>query len=1139
MLNKDVYLINPLERKLVNEGVASVNDRNLNVLRYEVETFVCDGQYEKGMEHILEVYLRNLGHEQQPAVWVSGFFGSGKSHLVKMLGAFWQDVEFQDGARARSLADLPDSIKVLLHELSTQAKRYGGLHAAMGTLSAGASGSIRLALLRIIYKSAGLPENYANASFVMWLKSEKIYDQVKEKVEAKGYDWNEELDNLYVAEGLHESLSEVKPNLFPTPESCVETLNNRFPNKSDVTSDEMIKSIKDALSKGGQMPLTLVVLDEVEQYIGDSTQRAMDVQEVVEACSKQIGSKLLFIGTGQTAVTGTALLKKLEGRFTVRIELSDTDVDAVVRKVILAKKPDKVQEIRKIMEKNIGEISRHLTATSIGHNQRDVEYFTQDYPILPVRRRFWENTLRVLDQTGTDSQLRNQLSMVHKATQSNINEPLGNVIPADYLYYDLADKMLHARVLPRKVHEKTMLWYTQGDDERLVSRACGLIFLINKLAGTNNEIGIKSNIDTLADLMVTDLSSGSSQLRSRLGDLLDDCELLMKVDDEYRIQTEENLAWLDDYASNQNVLRNEMHRVNAEREDRIKKKFVETVGKSTIMHGQSKVVRDINFFFGTTLPADANKNVYVWVRNEWSTDEHSVRIDARQAGNQSPTIFVFIPKRAEIANYLVESKASTATLSKKGSPAPVTPEGKEAMAAMETIKNNAERNIDELLREALSEAKVFQAGGNEIIEANLKDAISSAAKNSIHRLFQEFDIADNPNWNKVFSKAKEGAPDSLKYVGFNGDVSEHAVCKKVMNYIGSGKKGTDIRREFENAPYGWSGDAIDGSLLALMVVGLIRCLDESGNIVNPKDIERKQIGKMTFKIESVTISTIQRIQIRKLYQKAGIKADAGNESLKAEDFINYMLELAEDAGGVEPRPEKPDTSLINELKYQTGNEQLLSIYENRNKLETLIEEWSKLKLNIESRIINWNKLEQMISLVSNEDAISDIKKQVQSIKEERQLLHEPDMIVPLLKSLENILRTTINEKYSKYSSVYDYLNKKLNSNEAWSRLSEEKRTSILKQSGLSKIQPIALGTYEELLSALRQYPLRSWTDKEAALQAKFNMATEMAAKELEPKLQMVEIPKRTLKSEEEINRWIEEIRVQLKEKLVDGPIIVR
>ena len=64
----------------------------------------------------------------------------------------------------------------------------------------------------------------------------------------------------------------------------------------------------------------------------------MLVQEAVEACCKNIGGKLLFIGTGQTAVTGTPNLKKLEGRFTVRVELSDTDVDAVVRKVILAKK---------------------------------------------------------------------------------------------------------------------------------------------------------------------------------------------------------------------------------------------------------------------------------------------------------------------------------------------------------------------------------------------------------------------------------------------------------------------------------------------------------------------------------------------------------------------------------------------------------------------------------------------------------------------------------------------------------------------------------------------------------------------------------------------------------------------------------
>ena len=70
MTNRDIYQKDPATRKLVNEGVANVNDdtsgQALNVLRYELETFVCDGQYEKGMSHILETYrpgttARSLG----------------------------------------------------------------------------------------------------------------------------------------------------------------------------------------------------------------------------------------------------------------------------------------------------------------------------------------------------------------------------------------------------------------------------------------------------------------------------------------------------------------------------------------------------------------------------------------------------------------------------------------------------------------------------------------------------------------------------------------------------------------------------------------------------------------------------------------------------------------------------------------------------------------------------------------------------------------------------------------------------------------------------------------------------------------------------------------------------------------------
>ena len=137
---------------------AASTDPELETLRYELTNFVCDGQYADGLSRILSTYLSHLDKSEQPGVWVSGFFGSGKSHLVKMSQHLWIDFEFPDGARARGLAKLPPNIKDLLKELSTSAKRLGGLHAAAGTLGSGAGDSVRLELLGIIFKSVGLPE---------------------------------------------------------------------------------------------------------------------------------------------------------------------------------------------------------------------------------------------------------------------------------------------------------------------------------------------------------------------------------------------------------------------------------------------------------------------------------------------------------------------------------------------------------------------------------------------------------------------------------------------------------------------------------------------------------------------------------------------------------------------------------------------------------------------------------------------------------------------------------------------------------------------------------------------------------------------------------------------------------------------
>ena len=422
MLNRDIYLKDPVKNQLANNGVAEVKDdlseQALKTLRYELDTFVCDGEYEKGMDKILSTFLKKLDSgSEQPGVWISGFYGSGKSHLAKMLRTLWVDYTFEDGRASRSIAKLPDEINAHFIEITNQGKRYGGLHAASGTIGAGTE-NVRLALLGIVFKSAGLPEQYHLARFVMWLKSEGYYEKVKQAIESHGKVFYKELSHLIMSPIIANALLEAIPGLASNDKEVRQLLKAEYPKVNDVTNGEMIEAITDALTtKEGRFPLTLIVLDEVQQYIDKDSSKAYQVQEVTESCSKHFGGKLLFIATGQNALSGTASLSKLMGRFQVPVQLSDIDVESVIRKIILQKKETAKSEIQAVISKNLGEISRHLGGTKIEHHKDDEAIMVSDYPILPVRRRFWEKVLRIIDTTGTVSQLRNQLKVIHEAAQ--------------------------------------------------------------------------------------------------------------------------------------------------------------------------------------------------------------------------------------------------------------------------------------------------------------------------------------------------------------------------------------------------------------------------------------------------------------------------------------------------------------------------------------------------------------------------------------------------------------------------------------------------------------------------------------------------------------------------------------------------
>ncbi len=329
LINREVFARDPLNNRIPNDGVAKIVEptrtEEWDVLRYELSTFVCEGEYRRGLETILDTYLKNVGKATQPAVWVSGFYGSGKSHLVRVLEFLWRNPAFPDGATARSVAQLPDSVSDMLKALDTTGRRAGGLWSAAGTLGAGAGESVRLAILRIVFGAAGLPAHYAQGRFVLWLRQSGFYEGVKKAVEAEGRDFRRELQNLYVSPYLARALLSVYPDFASGEAEARGLIKAQYPNPDDISDDEMLETIASVLAlesgDSAEAPCSLLVLDELQQYLGDNADRTLRVQNVVEACSSRFQGRLLFVSTGQSALQATPQLQKLQGRFTVQISL--------------------------------------------------------------------------------------------------------------------------------------------------------------------------------------------------------------------------------------------------------------------------------------------------------------------------------------------------------------------------------------------------------------------------------------------------------------------------------------------------------------------------------------------------------------------------------------------------------------------------------------------------------------------------------------------------------------------------------------------------------------------------------------------------------------------------------------------------
>jgi hypothetical protein len=273
-------------------------------------------------------------------------------------------------------------------------------------------------------------------------------------------------------------------------------------------------------------------------------------------------------------------------------------------------------------------------------------------------------------------------------------------------------------------------------------------------------------------------------------------------------------------------------------------------------------------------------------------------------------------------------------------------------------------------------------------------------------------------------------------------------------------------------------------------------------------------------------------------QMVGLSVKSGEELIKVSDFLSRLEEIADKAGGEEPKPSSPDITFLKGIKQAAGNEQLIAIFNQFDTLSQNIKKWTELGKEVSKRWVDWNDLIQLEKHALELKEADTHLVQVGIIRKQRQLLEEPNPVIPLVNNLTQLLREKLNLLDEEYKQEHKKWIEILKNDSNWQQLEPEEKNQLLSEQKLTiSDKPVVnVKTTDEVLNTLKKLTLSAFADRLAAIPTRFNKVLEAAAELCEPEIQFISIPCHTLTTSDEIEEWIGMVKERLMDALQDGPV---
>ncbi len=897
---KDLFL-KPIDRPI--NGVIKADQMDAASVWQELEEYVVTKQISDYLGKFFDAYLEAMDRPNDAAitermgVWVSGFFGSGKSHFIKILSYLLENLEAHNPltGEKRTANQFFDQQKIkdimLMGDIQRATK--GTADVILFNIDAKAdSKSDRDAILQVFLRVFNEKLGYSGdaphiADMERYLVSKGAYDTFKAAfATSNGSTWDKERDAVdFLRDDIVAALAE---SLKMTSQSAGTWFDNaRESHKINI--EGFAKIVNDYLATKPAAHKVIFLVDEVGQFIGSNSQLMLSLQTITEQLGTQCKGRAWVIVTSQEdidAAIGEANkaksqdFSKIQGRFHTRLSLASSNTDEVIGERLLTKTDAAKTELKKEFAGKGDVINNQLSfvGNSVSlKGYKDADEFAAFYPFAPYQftllQKIFE-TIRKVGATGKHLSRgeRSLLDAFQSAAVQNLGKSTDALIPL-YDFYPSIESFIDG-MAKRSIDEAPLNPALQPFDTQLIKA----MFLIRYIPDI-----VKPTIDNLATLCIDEVDADKLALKRKVQASLDRLE-------QQRLVSRNGDLWFFLTNEERDVAREIGHvEVSAAEKSRLLAELVfdEILGGQTkIRHRDTKADYDFNRLLDGAPYRQANQTLSFEVLTPLGDDYEKLQsakcILRSSEGNgraivrlaEGERLDIELALYQQIEKYIVSPKADQAT-----------PSLKRILADRKDENRERRQRLVYQLTTLMTQGDFFALGQSVQIKATtadkvLDDILNYLVTNTYSKLpYIKVRQADPIAEIRAVLTADTVAAAGL---GLDGEEGNALAIKEMRDYLHLSASQTrvllsDVVDRFSGIPWGWKPEWETVLLVArLFMAGEIKLLLEGADLdptaavdVLTKSARFKQVSILKRKVADANSLKRARDLDKELFHKLG------------------------------------------------------------------------------------------------------------------------------------------------------------------------------------------------------------------------------------------------------------------------------